>query len=413
MGLTPQGLIENRAVTNCLPNSPLRTSFNPSGSVFNFPYGSSDGTFESQLLQRLQALTNLSQPQMSYNYNQHMPYLQSGVYNPSSSLVNNNYTLQPPPQKKLPPSPLAVRQSYSGSPILDKRPSPIRNVDQLQIFGSQQNLTGQSLRQQNLAQQNLGQQSYGHQNFGQSSLGQQSLEQQALGQQSMGQQNLGQQNIGQQNMGQQNFSQQNLNQQNTSHQNLTQLNCGQTSAQQNPTHQQSLGQKSLSQHNLAHLNLSQHKNSNQNSQQHNQQIQSQQQFQNQQLKNLQQIHQAQNQYNHQNHLDVVNNYCLNSQSRQSPQVSPRNERKDQSLIKPLSQMGTLTTTDPDGRVRVIVPVPSNEEDAGQLLASLRLSEDFRPANIPSITRSTSEKVPNRSEMMSHVHRTAWARHTTK
>ncbi|EDW36441.1 GL20622 [Drosophila persimilis] len=30
-----------------------------------------------------------------------------------------------------------------------------------------------------------------------------------------------------------------------------------------------------------------------------------------------------------------------------------------------------------------------------------------------ITRSTSEKVPNRSQMMSQVQRTAWARHTTK
>ncbi|XP_021914755.1 capon-like protein isoform X2 [Zootermopsis nevadensis] len=32
---------------------------------------------------------------------------------------------------------------------------------------------------------------------------------------------------------------------------------------------------------------------------------------------------------------------------------------------------------------------------------------------PFITRSTSEKVPNRSELMSQVQRTAWARHTTK
>jgi len=30
-----------------------------------------------------------------------------------------------------------------------------------------------------------------------------------------------------------------------------------------------------------------------------------------------------------------------------------------------------------------------------------------------ITRSTSEKVPNRSQMMSQVQRTTWARHTTK
>lgn len=35
------------------------------------------------------------------------------------------------------------------------------------------------------------------------------------------------------------------------------------------------------------------------------------------------------------------------------------------------------------------------------------------ANGPYITRSTSEKVPNRSELMQQVQRTAWARHTTK
>lgn len=77
-------------------------------------------------------------------------------------------------------------------------------------------------------------------------------------------------------------------------------------------------------------------------------------------------------------------------------------------------MGTLTTTDTEGRVRVIVPVPSNSTDeAGNILASLRLTDELRPFNGPGITRSTSEKVPNRSELMSHVQRTAWARHTTK
>lgn len=35
------------------------------------------------------------------------------------------------------------------------------------------------------------------------------------------------------------------------------------------------------------------------------------------------------------------------------------------------------------------------------------------SNGPYITRSTSEKVPNRSELMMQVQRTAWARHTTK
>lgn len=80
------------------------------------------------------------------------------------------------------------------------------------------------------------------------------------------------------------------------------------------------------------------------------------------------------------------------------------------FIRPLSQVGTLTTTDSEGRVRVIVPVPSGAEDAGELLRAIRLREEeySRP-----IQRTVSEKVPNRSELMSQVQRTAWARHTTK
>lgn len=80
------------------------------------------------------------------------------------------------------------------------------------------------------------------------------------------------------------------------------------------------------------------------------------------------------------------------------------------FIRPLSQVGTLTTTDSEGRVRVIVPVPSGAEDAGELLRAIRLRDEeySRP-----IQRTVSEKVPNRSELMSQVQRTAWARHTTK
>nr|XP_018901365.1 PREDICTED: carboxyl-terminal PDZ ligand of neuronal nitric oxide synthase protein isoform X1 [Bemisia tabaci] len=129
------------------------------------------------------------------------------------------------------------------------------------------------------------------------------------------------------------------------------------------------------------------------------------------------------------------------------------------LIKPLSQSGTLTTTDNDGRVRVIVAVSDDEskpepipkpavskldppstvnkrngkqpatptkKQQGLLasaMASLRVSgrepesaNSRKRTNVPNgpfITRSTSEKVPNRSELMSQVQRTMWARHTTK
>ncbi|XP_076262823.1 uncharacterized protein LOC143197911 isoform X1 [Rhynchophorus ferrugineus] len=96
-----------------------------------------------------------------------------------------------------------------------------------------------------------------------------------------------------------------------------------------------------------------------------------------------------------------------------PQVS-ENQPNDDYLIKPLSQLGTLTTTDSEGRVRVIVPVPStSNEERGDLLSNLRISDDLRLINGPGVSRSASERVPNRSELMSQVQRTMWARHTTK
>lgn len=152
---------------------------------------------------------------------------------------------------------------------------------------------------------------------------------------------------------------------------------------------------------------------NQTYQQQNQTYQPNQNFQ-QQNQNYQQQQQQNQTFQQQRpNINLQNHLQVQSSNQQSPQVSPQGERKEPHYIKPLSQMGTLTTTDIDGRLRVIVPVPANADDAGSLLASLRLGEDIRPANIPTITRSTSEKVPNRSELMSQVQRTAWARHTTK
>ncbi|XP_055538160.1 capon-like protein isoform X3 [Wyeomyia smithii] len=130
------------------------------------------------------------------------------------------------------------------------------------------------------------------------------------------------------------------------------------------------------------------------------------------------------------------------------------------FIKPLSQVGTLTTLDTDGKVKVIVPINANEqqlevpsmmnrkstsfsdlpsnsskESSSKNISILKDSKD-KKSSIPSlvtlkvtdergmvtrrlpatpsfITRSTSEKVPNRSQIMSQVQRTQWARHTTK
>jgi hypothetical protein len=135
LGLNPQGLIENRAVTSCLPPSPLRTTFNPAGGVFNFSYPPPvDAAFDSQLLQRLQNLSGYtpSSP-FPYNYTQTLPFLSAGLYN--QPLLNNNYTLQSPPQKKMPSSPMPMRHSFAGtSPASERRVSPGRGGE------SQQNL---------------------------------------------------------------------------------------------------------------------------------------------------------------------------------------------------------------------------------------------------------------------------------
>jgi carboxyl-terminal PDZ ligand of neuronal nitric oxide synthase protein len=156
-------------------------------------------------------------------------------------------------------------------------------------------------------------------------------------------------------------------------------------------------------------------------------------------------------------LDNLNNNNINS-SNESP------------FIKPLSQFGCHTTLDTEGKVKVLVPIDSHSpydmrarssepydtrqsnsggeagggggggtlqrptqpqqpiltpilsrgekknhsvtlkvtDEAGNVTNQRKL-----PAQPSFITRSTSEKVPNRSQMMSQVQRTQWARHTTK
>lgn len=90
---------------------------------------------------------------------------------------------------------------------------------------------------------------------------------------------------------------------------------------------------------------------------------------------------------------------------------------------PLSHNGTLTATGEDGRVRLIVPVsPSGSTSGvGEPPAELKQTPTSTTLKVPGadslapaapITRSTSEKVPNRSEMMTAL-RSQWTRHTTK
>ncbi|KAF5303689.1 hypothetical protein FQR65_LT00833 [Abscondita terminalis] len=256
LGVQPQGLIENRMVATCLPSSPLRTTFNPAGSVFNYNYPPQEPTFEGQLLQRLQQLSGYTPP-YQYNYQQ---LLQPNVY--SAPLLNSTYPLQPVPQKKF--SPMNLQPfTHAGSPVLERRVSPGRNVD----F---------QLQQQDQINHN-------------------------------------------------------------------QLQVNQTLSRLSPQPKPQINTKQSPPH-------------------------------------------------------------TSPQPPTSPTVQRRQQQQQQQhpqhYIKPLSQLGTLTTTDVQGRVRVIVPVPSGsqEDDTGNLLASLRLGDEFRP----TITRSTSEKVPNRSELMSQM-----------
>jgi carboxyl-terminal PDZ ligand of neuronal nitric oxide synthase protein len=146
--------------------------------------------------------------------------------------------------------------------------------------------------------------------------------------------------------------------------------------------------------------------------------------------------------------DNINNNNISS-SNESP------------FIKPLSQVGTLTTMDNEGKVKVVVPIeqqsallvrndpdffvekrqigmtlqrPHNQNQVLTPILSrgekrnqsgntvtLKVTDETGnvtnqrklPAQPSFITRSTSEKVPNRSQIMKDMQRTQWARHTTK
>lgn len=137
---------------------------------------------------------------------------------------------------------------------------------------------------------------------------------------------------------------------------------------------------------------------------------------------------------------------LSQRSRQTtlqPNPQAASEEQPTQFIRPLSHSGS----DSGGRseeMPQLDPPPSGSikrqqqnQDSGsaqtskkeqnQLAAALSSMVSLRVSGVedgankrgglangpPFITRSTSEKVPNRSELMSQVQRTAWARHTTK
>ncbi|CAH0703450.1 unnamed protein product [Spodoptera exigua] len=125
-----------------------------------------------------------------------------------------------------------------------------------------------------------------------------------------------------------------------------------------------------------------------------------------------------------------NSLYSNSQQSSSKDSSPDGSSSEDGapFIMPLSHNCTLTATGEDGRVRLIVPVSPSEStsEVGEPQAepqpssssghTLRVPGQERPGTLLApaapITRTTSEKVPNRSEMMTAL-RAQWTRHTTK
>lgn len=119
IGFNMQGFSENRNSASFLPSSPLRTSFNPGGNIFNFPYPQTleAVSFENQLLQKLQAINSFapSNP-FNYPYSQSLPYLLQNLYSPT---LNSNFPLQNPPQKNV----------FMGRPFMGGRHSEPRQMN--------------------------------------------------------------------------------------------------------------------------------------------------------------------------------------------------------------------------------------------------------------------------------------------
>ncbi|KAM3968726.1 uncharacterized protein ACR2FA_000209 [Aphomia sociella] len=118
-----------------------------------------------------------------------------------------------------------------------------------------------------------------------------------------------------------------------------------------------------------------------------------------------------------------NSLYSNSQPTTSKDSTPDAFSSDDGVpfIMPLSHNGTLTATSEDGRVRLIVPISPSESvsDVVEIQPEAQTSSSGVSLKVPQllapaapITRTTSEKVPNRSEMMAAM-RSQWTRHTTK
>lgn len=74
---------------------------------------------------------------------------------------------------------------------------------------------------------------------------------------------------------------------------------------------------------------------------------------------------------------------------------------------------TVLSPPPPGKQKSLLKVLGSGNSSSSGTSKLGGKKTTNVVGNGPITRSTSEKVPNKSNLMSQVHRTTWARHTTK
>ncbi|CAH1284383.1 unnamed protein product [Diabrotica balteata] len=273
LGFNTSGSVDNRPATSYPPTSPLRTSFNPGGNLFNFSYPPTmdAAAFENQLIQKLQALSNF-QPTtpFQYPYSQSMPFLLQSLYSPP--LMNNTYTLQNPPHKNM--------QLFMGKPVGAGRHSEPRQLNPT-YFNPNQSPPSKKEDYHTPQYGTLRQQNYGAQN---------SQSNNDTYQQKDPDSPLYQKIIPKK-------EQEEIKQ--------VRLQHNQRESSPNPIYQTIIPKKDLS---------------------------------------------------NGKHIKIQQNESLKRESSPRPQEGDRNSGH---FIRPHSQVGTLTTTDADGRLRVIVPLTAS------------------------------------------------------
>ncbi|XP_072397005.1 uncharacterized protein [Diabrotica undecimpunctata] len=292
LGFNTSGSVDNRPATSYPPTSPLRTSFNPGGNLFNFSYPPTmdAAAFENQLIQKLQALSNF-QPTTPFQYpsSQSMPFLLQSLYSPP--LMNNTYTLQNPPHKNM--------QLFMGKPVGAGRHSEPRQLNPT-YFNPNQSPPSKKEDYHNPQYGTLRQQNYGAQN---------SQSNNDTYQQKDPDSPLYQKIIPKK-------EQEEIKQ--------VRLQHNQRESSPNPIYQTIIPKKDLS---------------------------------------------------NGKHIKIQQNESLKRESSPRPQEGDRNSGH---FIRPHSQVGTLTTTDADGRLRVIVPVLSgSKEDISESFSNLRTDDKYK------------------------------------